>query len=513
MLRNIALSVVIMAVLSLCGTADGRVWHVHPDSAISSIQAGIDSGSSGDTVLVCPETYYENINFNGKNILLGSLFLTTGDTLHISSTVIDGDSLGSVVTFENGEDGAAVILGFTVQNGRADYGGGIHCFGNSSPTITNNSITDNTADHRGGGIYCANNSSPTVIGNTITGNTALVACGGGILCIYSSSPTITGNTITGNTTDSLGGGIECVVNSSPIITGNTIAGNTAAYAGGGISCLVNSSPTITGNTIIGNTAAYAGGGIVSGYESSPTITDNIITGNAVDSVGGGIAFRESSPTIIRNTITDNTAYRGGGVACDSSSLGTIDSCTISGNNGDGVYCAYASSPAIHYCNISSNTDYGVRNIDPSVTVDADSNWWGDPTGPYHPTTNPGGSGDSVSDCVKYDPWLFEPVTGIEETVLQVSHIQSILFQNCPNPFAGLTSIQWSLPKSCHTTLRIHNLAGQLVRTLVDEYQGAGNYTVYWDEKDNSGQRVVQGVYFYRLEAGDFTSTKKMILLR
>ena len=65
----------------------------------------------------------------------------------------------------------------------------------------------------------------------------------------------------------------------------------------------------------------------------------------------------------------------------------------------------------------------------------------------------------------------------------------------------------------HTTLKIFNLLGQEVRTLVDEPQEAGYYTVTWDGKDRFGNDVASGVYFYRLQAGDFARTKRMVLLK
>ena len=69
----------------------------------ASIQKAIDSSKDGETVLVLPGTYKENINYNGKNITVASKYLTTEDKSYIESTIIDGDEKGSVVTFENGE--------------------------------------------------------------------------------------------------------------------------------------------------------------------------------------------------------------------------------------------------------------------------------------------------------------------------------------------------------------------------------------------------------------------------
>ena len=103
----------------------------------STIQQGIDASTNGDTVLVQPGTYVENINFNGHNILLGSLYITTNDTSYISATIIDGDSLSTVITFTGGENNNACVAGFTIRHGLSEYGGGIFCQ-NSHPVIRNN---------------------------------------------------------------------------------------------------------------------------------------------------------------------------------------------------------------------------------------------------------------------------------------------------------------------------------------------------------------------------------------
>ena len=98
-----------------------------PSVKYPTIQAGIDSSVNGDTVLVQPGTYIENINFKGKRIVVGSMFIMSGDTSFISKTVIDGDSKNSVVRFESEEDSTSILNGFTIRNGMSDVGGGIYC--------------------------------------------------------------------------------------------------------------------------------------------------------------------------------------------------------------------------------------------------------------------------------------------------------------------------------------------------------------------------------------------------
>jgi flagellar hook assembly protein FlgD len=91
-----------------------------------------------------------------------------------------------------------------------------------------------------------------------------------------------------------------------------------------------------------------------------------------------------------------------------------------------------------------------------------------------------------------------------------------LSQNHPNPFNPSTSIQYSVygrQRPAHTTLRVFNIIGRLVRTLVDEEKLPGAYSVTWDGKDEKGDQVSSGVYFYQLKAREQTETKKMVLLR
>ncbi len=88
-----------------------------------------------------------------------------------------------------------------------------------------------------------------------------------------------------------------------------------------------------------------------------------------------------------------------------------------------------------------------------------------------------------------------------------------LHQNYPNPFNPTTMIDYDLPKSSTVRLDIYNITGQKVRTLVSDQLGAGHQSVEWDGRDGSGRRVSTGIYLYRLTAGEFVQTRKMLLLK
>lgn len=91
-----------------------------------------------------------------------------------------------------------------------------------------------------------------------------------------------------------------------------------------------------------------------------------------------------------------------------------------------------------------------------------------------------------------------------------------LAQNYPNPFNPSTTISYAVPEDngqVAVRLSVFNLRGQLIKTLVEESQGPGTYNVNWDGTDNRGRQIGSGVYFYRLVADEFVSTRKMVVLK
>ena len=88
-----------------------------------------------------------------------------------------------------------------------------------------------------------------------------------------------------------------------------------------------------------------------------------------------------------------------------------------------------------------------------------------------------------------------------------------LSNNYPNPFNPSTTIAFDLPQRSHVTIEVFNLLGQKVANLVDGVYPAGSYEVTWNGESSSGESVSTGVYLYRLMAGNFVQTKKMLLLK
>jgi hypothetical protein len=123
-------------------------------------------------------------------------------------------------------------------------------------------------------------------------------------------------------------------------------------------------------------------------------------------------------------------------------------------------------------------------------------------------------GDSIGDIIENADKAQEKYDEIKTEKKEKPRVKVYrLCQNIPNPFTKHTVISYTIPTSQMVSLKIYDLSGRIVKTLIDKSMKAGYHKVSWDGKSNSGTKVRSGIYFYRLEAGSFKSTQKLIFLR
>ena len=273
-----------------------------------NIQDAIDSSENGDTIIVRRGTYNQGIVFNNKAVTLTSEYPDDPDI--VQSTIITSNSRYSV-NFDFGEGNSSVLTGFTITDGEAIIGAGIHCSVGTSPTISKNVIKDCLGDGIRGE---QEDTKPIISDNTISANAGcgIYKCNGPITYNIISENNISGiafcdgeisnNTISENSflSNSPGGGGLNFCKGK--IIGNTIEYNHTNQRGG---ACYECNGNIAGNTIIGNTSQLAGGAL---SNCRGRITNNIIAGNR-SSNGGGLF---SCNYIFNNTIVGNIAEENGG---------------------------------------------------------------------------------------------------------------------------------------------------------------------------------------------------------
>jgi hypothetical protein len=293
----------LLGALSLiAGTALAQTTiNVGPGQAYTTIQSGINAANNGDTVLVAPGTYNENINFNGKAITVTS----SGGA---AVTIIDGGNKPgqATVVFANGETRSSVISGFTITGGgdtisSGNSDGGV--FVNSaSPTIQSNTVTAN---------YChdidVEFGAAAILNNEVSGN--LTGTGSGAdqsYCTFESGVTL--------------GGTSSYVNGlGSVVIGNTIEDNTgkepynvSGIEGGALSLWAAQNVLIMNNTIRNNSASFPGSAFVSANSTGTVIAQNLIYGNsgcagAIAPENGGLSASSPQILIANNVLANNTA--------------------------------------------------------------------------------------------------------------------------------------------------------------------------------------------------------------
>jgi hypothetical protein len=356
-LRSTLLCISALLPLTAAASHAQTTLNVGPGHPYTTIQSAIEAANPGDTVLVAPGTYYENINFLGKAITVTS----SGGA---AVTIIDGGSKNPAVIFQTSEPRTSVLSNMTIQHGGSF----------TSSSLTNTGPT--------GGIYISG-SSPTILNNTITQNTCWD------IEMQQAAPLIQGNEISA-TQDPNG---QC-----------TFGGGAAIYIAGNL----NGSPTpgngtspfIIGNTIENNVesgledAGGNGGAGIAVWGGSPFIEDNIIRNNSSPGGSGGAINFEygSGATVIQNLIYNNQAGCGGGAIA------------FQGNPDPGTGLSFVIANNTMFNNTGQSTAgysecFSISQIYPGPDSYGDSN----PAAIFVNNIISGSSADPSVDCSQFGP--------------------------------------------------------------------------------------------------------------
>lgn len=544
MKRIVSISLAFILCTTLC--LSQKVIRVPQDSA--TIQAAINGAANGDTVLVAEGTYLVNLTIN-KKIVLGSLFIVDGETSHISKTILDGGSpivgdSASVILIGAGTDSTTQIKGFTIRNGRGTRGlyDGVYWRGGlginivaGGARITHNTITDNSLTSGdalyGGGIAISSdwvgywiiehnriihNQLSTSISNVFAGaESGGVALGGsGRFChnvVYENSASYSG---TGTQVYGSGGGVTIAASSG---TSDVLFAN---------------------NHIWKNFTNKWAGGIYTGHLGGATLrvtfANNIISGNSSPLYGAGLLFSSGEHTLVNNTITNNSGPYAIWVETltnrGPATLRMLNNILWNPSTVSELIHGAGSNPFYRYSdynlvrgnisgtgNISSDplfvpgdTLYRLADNSPCIGAGISSASVGGvtltaPLFDYLNTVRPRGEG-TRPDMGAMENDLPTAVDVVE----QADNIATTfsMDQNFPNPFNPTTVISYSLLARRQVRLSVYDLLGREVALLVYEQKPAGRYSVKWD-----AAKMASGVYFYKLTAGNFVQTRRMVLMK
>jgi len=377
-------------------------------------------------------------------------------------TILDGESLSRVIQFIDITD--SKIKNIQIRNGYAEQGAGIHCF-HSNPNLVNVTILNNTAERMGGGIYSG--------------------------C---SAPRLT-NVMISNNTAGRGGGIYMGLGRSDVLRlTNVIISNNTAGKGGGIYSRDYDSELV--NVTVTNNSADKGGGIYMSRRSESNLVNSIFWNNSPQE----IAFVKSGSN------TNNSIY-----ISYSDIQGGLDNIITQFNN------------TVHWLEGNIDEDplfvgtgnYPFTLLNSSPCIDA-----GNPDKTYSDRGDPNNPGYALwpaMGTIRNDMGAYGGpnavswnIVGIDDEEIKDFKMPTEfeLAQNYPNPFNPSTTIRYGIKEKSSVELILYDILGRQVVVLVNEEQDAGYYKI-----DFNAARLASGIYFYRLQAGSFVETKKMVLLR
>ncbi len=549
------------------------ISHNGDDNSTGLVIAGAGISSTGGSLKMtgCNITY-DNAYFPGS--VGGGIFIVN-TSLDLANDTISNNSAtgggGIEIQSDSSNKINSTIKNCVISNNGAYQGGGIEIYPSTSSMIyakiNQCKINNNKAYRKGGGIDVENADSSSQCTTDFTdcefiGNSVDVSIGkGGGIYNGAGSSTFTNCKINEDSAASGGGIFNTLAElgnslSNPIFTDCTISGNYASSNGGGIyseSNVDSESVNLINCIISGNYADTLGGGIYNYVDT----TGNYYFGG-INNFNAVVYF-----SLMNCTITGNYAGLKGEAIYNHSSeaekcITTIKNSIIWNNktNESAAYpnaaiIDYSASTYFSYSLIENSRDTSGTWID-SLGKDDSHNIDKDPLfksvlnpstapstkGDFHlkagspalgagsPATDPGVPKTDIdgnprplpNGATNVDMGAYEEgnnTTNVKDNSSQIPK-KFMLDQNYPNPFNPTTTIRYEIPKSAYVTLKVYDILGNVVETLVDKEQQPGRYSVTFPglgSQESEVSQLASGVYLYRLQAGSYVQTKKMLLLK
>lgn len=222
----------------------------------------------------------------------------------------------------------------------------------------------------------------------------------------------------------------------------------------------------------------------------------------------GIQCDSTSPAIIYNTFSGGYSVSRKGISFIQEN-GSFES---SAPGFVGIDCRGPAAPVINYNNFYSGM--AISTFLDSMNINAKYNYWN--------ATDSAGIKRKISDetpgvgIVDFVPWLVKPVVAVSENRIRPQSPEYIrLNQNWPNPFRATTSISYQLTanKSVMVILKLYDITGKEIRTLVNAIQKPGDYSIAWDGLNNKGEEVPKGIYYYMLTIDGCSMSRKAVFIK
>jgi hypothetical protein len=542
----------------ICWSAQSAFSIIHEVIPGDCVQDTVNAASPGDTIIMYDGAYAATVVLYGKSLTIASPFLLDGDTSHITQTVISPDNLrpdtGSCFVYAYFEPPPSRLIGLTLVNGTGTYWSNAQGYAGGAVYIHRAELEirscriQNSAAEMGGGVAAIGNpnlhDANLVIRDAMLSECSSMAWGGGVYANWCTLAVRNSNFSNDISVQQSGGAISALatyaeIDSVQVVGCTGVVGGIELFDGGYVA-----------NSLFednGSTQMYWSTDLALN-QSTFVVFNNVFLHNA--SLSRSIRFccePDDYVAFLHNVVADNVGTTASGTILLAGVRGEVGYNLIQNNGGspvgvlygyqgsdmrvhhnvitgsfaaDSFGCVFLAGPNSHVTLdsnvISGNRGQTINYVNPlHTTIDARNNWWGSATGPYHPTLNPAGQGDTLlSDSVLFIPFLTEP----PDTTMPPDYLTAPrqhpeisrtweLMDVFPNPFNQSITLVLAGFTGGDFEISLYNLLGQQV-DVVHRGPLTGGRIIY-----QAPPHLASGVYLLSASDQHDVQTQKVILLK